>query len=59
MTEEVIYQVLSWPGDDAISLVIALAIPPQNEFQKKQLETLQIKSFPDPNYGSQLSDFAI
>ena len=49
---------LSWPGDDAISLVIALAIPPQNEFEKKQLETLQIKSFPDPNYGSQLSDFA-
>ena len=49
----------SWPNDDAISLVIALSIPPQNDKQKKKLETFQLKSIPDPIYGSQLSDFAI
>ena len=49
----------NWPNDDAVSLVIALAIPPQNDMQKNQLETFQLKSIPDPIYGSQLSDFAI
>ena len=49
----------NWPKDDAVSLVIALSIPPQNDNQKKQLEKFQLKSIPDPIYGSQLSDFAI
>ena len=49
----------NWPKDDAVSLVIALAIPPQNDKQIKKLETFQLKSIPDPIYGSQLSDFAI
>lgn len=49
----------NWPNDDAISLVIALSIPPQDDMQKKQIETFKLKSIPDPIYGTQLSDFAI
>ena len=49
----------SWPNDDAVSLVLALSIPPQDDFQRILLDQLKIKSIPDPNYGSQLSDFAI
>lgn len=45
--------------DDAISLVIALAIPPQSELHKTQLDSLMLKNIPDPEYGSQLSDFAV
>ena len=45
--------------DDAISLVIALAIPPQSELHKTQLDSLKLKNIPDPEYGSQLSDFAV
>jgi CxxC motif-containing protein (DUF1111 family) len=45
--------------DDAISLVVALSIPPQSELHKTQLDGLKLKNIPDPEYGSQLSDFAV
>ena len=48
----------SWPGDNAISLVVALSIPPQNDTERDLLNQLRLKSIPEPNYGSQLSDFA-
>lgn len=49
----------NWPDDNAISMLLRLSIPPQNQEQKKLLATHKINAVGDPVYGGQLQDFAI
>lgn len=44
---------------EAVSLLLRLSIPPQDETQKKQLSSHRVNTIPDPVYGSQLQPFAI
>jgi CxxC motif-containing protein (DUF1111 family) len=45
--------------DTAVSMFLRLSIPPQNEEQKQLLQEHRVNNIPDPNYGTQLQDFAI
>jgi len=49
----------NWPQDNAISMLMRLSIAPQNAQQKQQLANHKIPSIDEPNYGSQLQDFAM
>ncbi len=45
--------------DHAVSMVLRLSIPPQNEEQERLLRQHRVNNIPDPVYGTQLQDFAI
>lgn len=47
------------PNDDAITMLMRLSIPPQNEKQKELLSSYKVSAIPDPVYGGQLQDFSI
>ncbi|EKV29481.1 putative thiol oxidoreductase [Caenispirillum salinarum AK4] len=47
------------PDDVAESMFLRLSIPPQDDAQRKLLETHQATVIPDPVYGGQLQDLAI
>ena len=47
------------PGDNAVSMVLHLSIPPQTSGEIDLLNSLRIKAIPEPIYGAQLSDFSI
>ena len=49
----------NWPQDNAISMLMRLSIAPQNEHQKQLLANSKVPSIAEPNYGSQLQDFAM
>lgn len=49
----------NWPGDNAVSMLMRLSIPPQTAQQKADLARGRINGVPDPTYGGQLQDFAI
>ena len=49
----------NWPEDSAVSMLLRLSIPPQNEEQKQLLSTHKLNVIPDPVYGGQLQDLAI
>ncbi|MEM5530413.1 di-heme oxidoredictase family protein [Gammaproteobacteria bacterium AS21] len=49
----------NWPQDNAISMLMRLSIAPQNEQQKQLLVAAKVPSIDEPNYGSQLQDFAM
>jgi len=46
-------------GDNAVSMFLRLSIPPQDDTQRRQLAEHKLKVIPEPNYGTQLQDFAI
>ncbi|ODS24842.1 thiol oxidoreductase [Candidatus Endobugula sertula] len=45
--------------DNRVSMLIRLAIPPQNDQQKRLLAAGKMNSIGDPTYGSQLQDHSI
>ena len=45
--------------DDAVSLVMRIDIPPQDEDQRRQLAEHRVNNIPDPTYGLQLQTFAV
>jgi CxxC motif-containing protein (DUF1111 family) len=45
--------------DNAVSMFLRLSIPPQNPEQERLLQENRVNNIPDPNYGTQLQDFAI
>ena len=47
------------PDDNAVSMFLRLSIPPQNESQQRLLADHKVNLIAEPNYGSQLQDFAI
>ncbi|GAB4227400.1 MAG: di-heme oxidoredictase family protein [Methyloligellaceae bacterium] len=48
------------PGeDDAVSMVLRLSIPPQNDAQRAALAARALSVIPEPVYGRQLQTFAI
>ncbi len=47
------------PDDNAVSMFLRLSIPPQNETQRRLLDEHRVNVIAEPNYGSQLQDFAI
>lgn len=49
----------NYPEDNAISMLMRLSIPPQNDAQRALLESGQASSIPDPVYGGQLQDLSI
>ncbi len=49
----------NFPDDNAISMLMRLSIPPQNENQRAALASGRADAIPDPVYGGQLQDFAI
>ncbi len=49
----------NWPEDNAISLLMRLSIPPQNDAQRAQLKSGYMGVIPEPTYGGQLQDFAV
>ena len=46
-------------GDDAMSLLLRIDIPPQDENQRQALARHHINNVPEPTYGLQLQGFAI
>jgi CxxC motif-containing protein (DUF1111 family) len=49
----------NWPDDDAVSMLMRLSIPPQNEAERLALAEHIASNIPEPTYGGQLQDFAI
>lgn len=49
----------NWPADDAVSMLLRLSIPPQNEEQRELLASRRVKFIPEPVYGGQLQDHAV
>jgi len=49
----------NWPADNAISMLMRLSIPAQNQEQRQQLASGRLAFITEPNYGSQLQDFAL
>ncbi len=47
------------PDDNAVSMFLRLSIPPQNDQQQRLLNEHRVNVIAEPNYGSQLQDFAI
>ncbi len=47
------------PEDDAISMLMRLSIPAQNDAQKALLKAHKVNAIPDPVYGGQMQDFSI
>ena len=45
--------------DNAISMLVRLSIPPQNDEQKQTLKNGTANSIPDPHYGGQLQDRSV
>jgi CxxC motif-containing protein (DUF1111 family) len=45
--------------DNSVSMFLRLSIPPQNEEQERLIKQHRVNNIPDPNYGTQLQDFAI
>ena len=48
-----------WPEDNAMSMLMRLSIPAQNEQQRRDLMDRKVASINEPNYGGQLQDFAV
>jgi len=51
--------IANWPEDNAVSMFLRLSIPAQNEQQESLLKAGKLGVIPEPNYGSQLQDFAV
>lgn len=49
----------NWPDDDAVSMLMRLSVPPQNDAQLAALESGSKSVIDEPSYGGQLQDFAI
>jgi CxxC motif-containing protein (DUF1111 family) len=49
----------NFPNDNAISLLMRLSIPPQNQAQKQSLSSGRVGVIAEPTYGAQLQDLAI
>ena len=49
----------NFPNDNAISMVMRLSIPPQNEAQNMALKSGRLGAISEPTYGNQLQDLAI
>ncbi|MGH1352969.1 MAG: di-heme oxidoredictase family protein [Methyloligellaceae bacterium] len=49
----------NWPDDDAVSMLMRLSIPPQNDKQKALIASGKANAIPDPIYGGQLQDLSI
>ncbi|MGF1649312.1 MAG: di-heme oxidoredictase family protein [Hyphomicrobiaceae bacterium] len=49
----------NWPGDDAISMVLRLSIPPRTASEQSLIDSGQALVIPEPTYGTQLQDLAI
>ncbi len=49
----------NWPEDDAVSMLLRLSIPAQNDEQKALLAVGKVNSIADPVYGGQLQDLSI
>ena len=49
----------NWPDDNAISMLMRLSIPPQDDTQQAQLKSGYMGVIPEPTYGGQLQDFAV
>jgi len=47
------------PDDNAVSMLLRLSIPPQDDAQRRHLAEHRLKVIPEPSYGTQLQDFAI
>ena len=48
-----------WPKDDAVSMLMRLSIPPQNDEQEQLIVDRKVNAIADPVYGGQLQDLAI
>lgn len=49
----------NWPGDNAVSMLLRLSIPPQTEGHRELLASGRANVIPEPTYGTQLQDLAI
>ncbi|MGH1419125.1 MAG: di-heme oxidoredictase family protein [Hyphomicrobiaceae bacterium] len=49
----------NWPDDDAISMIVKLAIPPQDDSDRKLLAERQLSFIAEPTYGGQLQDLSV
>lgn len=49
----------NWPGDNAISMLLKLSIPPRTNAERKALADGRILAVPEPTYGHQLQDAAV
>ena len=49
----------NWPDDDAISMLMRLSIPPQNDADRAALKSRMASVIAEPVYGGQLQDFAV
>jgi CxxC motif-containing protein (DUF1111 family) len=47
------------PGDDAVSMLVRLSVPPRTEAERSALADLTMLRIPEPTYGGQLQDFAV
>ncbi|MEE4379875.1 MAG: di-heme oxidoredictase family protein [Candidatus Competibacteraceae bacterium] len=47
------------PEDNAVSMFLRVSIPPSNDAERTQLQEHKLSVIPEPNYGTQLQDFAI
>ncbi len=47
------------PGEPAVSLILRLSVPPQNDAERQALAAHRQSVIPEPTYGSQLQTFAI
>jgi len=46
-------------GDDAVSMLVRLSVPPSGEAERAALAERGFKAAPEPTYGNQLQDFAV
>lgn len=46
-------------GDDAVSMFLRLSVPPKDETQEAALRRGETGVIPEPNYGTQLQNFAV
>lgn len=49
----------AWPDDNAVSMLLRLSIPPQNDDERAALIEGRVNGIPDPTYGGQLQDFSV
>ena len=49
----------NFPDDTAVSFLLRLSIPPQNDSQQAQLDSGEVAVIPEPVYGTQLQDFSV
>lgn len=46
-------------GESAVSMLLRLSIPPQDENQRRRLDSLLTTAIPEPNYGTQLQTASV